>query len=409
MPVCRPRSASIAGSRSAIGAESLEVRILPTVSATLAGGTLTLQGDQSANAIRLEQSGNSLVITGENGTLIRYRGDDVTTVTLAGVQNLKGYFGEAADVLKFQNGVTLNNVTLNLGGGANDVEFREADITGKTMVTGGNDADKVTFDSGDVNQVTLNLINGNDDVEFIGAVVNGLVSINTGNGIDTVKASEGLGGVGNTFSGAVTIKTGNQADVIDLRDSVFANLTIDVGADNDEIDLETITVNGRLSVSGGAGDDELNLADLVQAGTGTNSISGLAGQDDVTINGALFASAVSINMGAGPTNELRIDDVQFQKSVSIISTGPNDRLRIEQNLSSIAATKFAGAVNVQMGPGSVINLAVDDVASYIESAGLVTVKGSKPNLLVNLVPTRIEFALPPVLKNAEWVDITVVV
>lgn len=399
MPIRRPRSASSA----ALCAEALEVRTLPTVTATFSGGLLTLQGDQAANDVRIEKLGSSLVLTGENGTLIRYKGENVSTVALTGVQNLRGTFGAGADVVKLVKDVTLTGVTLNLGDGANQVEFLEANINGKVTVTGGVNADKVKFDGGTLNQISLNLLDGNDDIEFRGARVNGLVSINTGNDVDSVKMVEGTGGDANTFAAAVTIKTGNGADVIDLHDSIFANLTIDAGADNDKIDLETVTVNGRLSVNGNAGDDEMTFEELIQTGAGTNSIIGLAGKDDVAINGAIFASAVSVNLGTGPQNLLEIDDVEFQKTVTIIATGPNDRLRIEQNQSAMAATKFLGAVNVQMGPGGVIYLGVDDMASYTEAHGLVTVKGSTPNVLINLVQTKVEFAQIPVLKNAEYV------
>jgi hypothetical protein len=407
MPVRRPRSASNTSS-SAIRAEALEVRVLPTVTATFSNGLLTLQGDQSANDIRIEESGGSLLITGNGGTQIQMNGEDQSSVLIAGVQNIRGTFGQGADVLKFENGLILNNVTLNLGGGGNDVEFRDSTINGKVTITGGNNADDVEFDASTVNQISLNLINGNDDVEFHGSTITGIVSINTGNGIDTVKADMGEGGVGNTFSGALTIKTGNQSDDIELRDSIFANLTVDAGADNDEIDLDTVTVNGRLSVNGGSGADEITLTGVTQTGTGLNSIVGLSGKDDVVLNGAVFASAVSINMGSGPMNELAIDDVEFKLAVSIFSNGPNDRLTIEQNEASTAATKFLGAVKIQMGPGSVIDLGVNHDSSYTEAAGPVSVKGTKPNLLINIVETKVAFTQLPVLKNAEFVIVPVV-
>jgi hypothetical protein len=407
MPVRRPRSAA-SGSRSAICAEAMEIRIMPAVTATLSSGLLTLQGDQAANDVRIEKVGSSLVVTGENGTVIRYRGETVSTVSLSGVQNLRGNFGAGADVVQLQDGVTLNSVTLNLGDGANKVEFGGANVSGKVAVTGGMNADQVKFDGATIGQLSLNLLNGNDDVEFRGTAVNGVVSINTGDDIDTVKTLKGPGGDASKFLGAVTIKTGSQADVIDLRDSIFANLTIDAGSENDTINLETVTVNGRLSVNGNAGDDDMTFHGLIQTGAGTNSIVGLAGKDDVEINGAIFASAVSVDLGAGPQNVLEIDDVEFRKAVTIVAAGPNDRLRIEQNQASIAATKFLGVVNVQMGPGGVINLGVDDEASYTESHGLVTVKGAQPNVLINLVQTRVEFTKLPLLKNAEFVLVPII-
>ncbi|HVJ86698.1 MAG TPA: hypothetical protein VM452_13695 [Caulifigura sp.] len=400
MSIRRPRSA--AHFSSSRGGEALEVRVLPSVTATLSRGTLTLQGDQSANDVRIEQSGSDLVITGNTGTLIRFNGQSSPTLTLAGVQNIRGYFGQAADVIRFEDGLVLNNVTLNLGGGANDVEFRDVTVNGLVNITGGNNGDKVEFDAATLNAIKLNLVNGNDDVEFHGAIVNGAVSINTGNGIDSVKCDLGTGGIANSFHGAVTIKTGNQQDSIELRDATFAALTIDAGADQDEIELETVTVTGKLSVNGGAGNDEITLDEVIQTGTGINQIIGLSGQDDVKLKGATFASGVVIDMGSGPMNELEIDDVEFQLTTVIVSLGPNDQLRIEQDLAEAGETSFVGTLAIQMGPGSSIGLGTNDASSWTESSAGVSIRGTKPNLIATVVQLRTSFAVLPVLKNAEF-------
>ncbi len=123
--------------RNMMRIEPLEVRTLPTVNVTVSNGTATLLADQTSHDLTFEQDVNGLKIVANNGSQLRFNGQLVSQVILAGVQNLKGTFGQGADQLDFEDGVTLNNVTLNLGGGANDVEFKDGTITGALSITGG--------------------------------------------------------------------------------------------------------------------------------------------------------------------------------------------------------------------------------------------------------------------------------
>ena len=356
----------------------------------------------SANDLEIERNGADLKITGNAGTLIRFNGQEAATFTIAGVDSLRGYFGAGSDTIHFENGLILNNVTLYTGAGSNDIEFRDVTINGLLTVTGGNNGDKVEFDAATLNGITLNLINGNDEVEFKGSTINGIVSINTGNGSDSVETDIGTGGITNTFVGAVTIKTGNQQDSIELSEATFADLTIDAGADNDEIQLETITVTGRLSLTAGAGNDEITLDGVTQTGVATNAIIGLAGIDEVKLKGSSFASNVAIDMGSGPNNELEIDDCGFQKTLTIVSMGINDEIRIEQDLALSGETDLIGAVSITMGPGGEIGLGANNGASFTQASAAVTIRGSKPTLLATVAQLRVGFATPPVLKNAEF-------
>jgi hypothetical protein len=162
-----------------------------------------------------------------------------------------------------------------------------------------------------------------------------------------------------------------------------------------------LTLTGKLSVSGGSGNDALTLDGVTQTGTGTNSIRGLSGKDDVTIKTTTFASTVSIDMGSGPQNELEIDDAGFASTATIFSNGVNDELRIEQDLGRAGLTNFGGALSVAMGPNSQMAIGVLNGASYTQMLSTVTFKGTKPNLIVSLVETRVSFAVPPILKNSE--------
>lgn len=399
MPIRRSRVLA----QPRVAAEQLEIRVLPTVTATLSNGTLNLTGDKSANDITIEQSGADLVITGNSGTMIRYNGVDAAQATITGALNLKGTFGSLSDKIEFDTGVQLGNVTLNLGGGSNDVEVRDTTLTGLLNITGGNNRDRVEFDASTLNNITLNLGNGNDEVEFLGSTVNGNVLVNMSNGLDLFETNEGAGGVDNSFLGSVGIKTGNQADEIELRDATFANLGIDAGADGDEVILDTITITGRFGVNAGSGNDEVTVDGVTQSGTGMNCVMGGSGIDEVDFKSSTFNSYVDLDMGSGPNNELEIDDVHFNSIVTIFSNGQNDQILIEQDLALVDATEFVGTLSVQMGPGGTMGIGTNNAASWTETSAVVQFKGSKPSLIATVTQVRVDFNSAPSLKNAQLV------
>ncbi len=208
------------------------------------------------------------------------------------------------------------------------------------------------FDIFGLNTVTLNLGYGDDEVEFKGMTASGLVTINTSNGLDHVESAVGTGGVHNTFLAPVVVNTGNQADEIEFRSAHFTDLTINAGADGDDIKLETVTVSGDISVDGSSGNDEIVIDGITQTGTTLNVIKGLSGNDQIKLKGATFASAVSIDLGSGVNNELEIDDVTLSGATTITSIGQSDEIRIEQDLARAGLANFVGALSIAMGPGA---------------------------------------------------------
>jgi hypothetical protein len=108
-------------------------------------------------------------------------------------------------------------------------------------------------------------------------------------------------------------------------------------------------------------------------------------------------------MGSGPVNELEIDDVEFTSLAVLSSSGQSDQVRIEQDLGRAGSTEFLGSLSVQMGPGGTIGLGTNNAASYTQSSAPVSIKGSKPRLIATVTQVRVDFAIPPVLKNAEFV------
>jgi hypothetical protein len=382
-------------------AERLEIRILPTVTATLSGGILTLKGDNTANDILIEQSGADLVITGNGGTQIRFNGQLVGQQIISGVQNLKGTFGSLNDRITFDTGVQLGTVTLNLGAGSNDVVVRDTTITGLFNVTGGAARDRLEFDASTLNNITLNLGNGNDEVEFLGTTVNGLVLINTGNGLDVVETNEGTGGVDNSFLGAVAIMTGNQADTVDLKDSTFLHVGVDSGADNDDVDFDGIDITGRFGISAGSGNDEVTVVGVTQSGNGMNCVMGGSGIDEFDFKDSSFNSFVDFDLGSGPGNTLEIDDVHFNSWVTVFSIGKNDQIAIEQDLTLAGSTEFVGTLAIQMGPGGTIGFGTNNAASWTETSAQILLKGARPSLIATVLQARVDFFSLPQIKNVD--------
>ena len=297
----------------------------------------------------------------------------------------------------------LGNVTLNLGSGSNDLIFRDTTLTGLLNVTGGNSRDRVEFDASFLNNIILNLGNGNDEVEFLGSEVDGIVLVNMSNGLDRFETNQGAGGVDNTFAGPVGIKTGNQADEIELRDAEFAILGIEAGADGDEIILDTIDITGRFGIDAGSGNDDVTVDGVTQVGVGMNCVMGGSGIDEVDFRSSSFNSYVDLDMGSGPNNELTIDDVHFNSTVTIFSIGQNDQVLVEQDLGLADATEFVGVLTVQMGPGGTMGIGTSNAASWTETSAGFSLKGTKPNLIATVAQIQVSFFAQPTLKNAQLV------
>jgi len=399
MPIRR----SLAFTPKQTAAEQLEVRILPTVTATLSRGTLTLKGDSTANDIRIEQDGGDLVLTGNGSTMIRFNGQFVGSVSLGGVQHLKGTFGAQNDRVAFEDGVQLGNVTLNLGGGSNGLVVRDTTSTGLFSVTGGSGLDRVWFDASTLNKMTLNLAGGEDELEFFGSEVSGQVLINMGDGLDVVATNEGDGGVDNKFFGVVTIKTGSQADTIDLSDASFAFLVIDSGADDDEIFLYGTPVHKAFTINAGSGNDTVRVSGVTQGGLQANSIMGGSGTDQVSVNSSGFASVLTIALGSGPGNVLELDDVASTTLVAVSSTGQNDEIRVEHNLNYTGSTELA-VLAIQLGSGGTLAIGRDSQASYTEISQGVIFFGSKSKFpaIATIFGDRFEMTNPPLLQNSRW-------
>jgi hypothetical protein len=389
--------------RFASAVQPLEVRILPTVTASVSAGVLTLNGDATGSDLTIEADAGGVRVTSNDGSLIRFNGVNSSSVLFNGITSLKGTLGAGDDSVKLQDGLSLNNVTLQLGEGANDVEVNNVTLTGTLAVTGGQLADTLTFDSVALKTVTLNTLGGDDAVEFRAVNVSGAVTVNSGLGLDSVETNLGTGGVSSTFAGKVTINTGVDADDVHLSHATFGGLSVVSGAGNDSISLDTVNVNAALKLDAGAGDDDVTLNTVQQTGTAANSVLGGAGIDTVDLEFVLFNSATTLNLGAGTGNQLDLDDVGFGSTATISSQGVDDQVRVEQQAGLTGTTDFQGNASFNLGQNAQLGISLVGSDFYTRFFGKATFKGAKSTLpvLATIVATRSEFASPPVLKSTE--------
>jgi hypothetical protein len=240
--------------------ERLEERTLMAANVTQSGGTLTITGDNSDDAVLLVGNG-----TGEVEVFVDTDGDgsiDSSLGTFTGVQNIK----------------------LNTKGGDDAIGLEAVEIAGSLDIkTGG----------------------GGDGVIMGDMVVGGATSLNTGAGSDLIFA-------GGEFAGAMNVKTGGGNDVFLLfESSVSGKLDVNMGGGDDlvAIDETSVTLGGAVSLNGAGGDDLLvgdAAADLEQQldqlGASVKRFEESVNVDDLppAVNGALQAEFVDLVLRLTP-------------------------------------------------------------------------------------------------------------
>jgi Ca2+-binding RTX toxin-like protein len=271
----RPRKAAINRAVESTF-EPLESRRLYSVSATAAGGVLTVTGDANDNAITISRdvAGKLLV----NNGAINIGGSAATVTTINTIQ-VSGGDGNDRIVLDETNG-PLPKASLS-GGNGNDtlVGGSGADTlsggSGNDNLTGGPGADQVLGQAGD-DLLIWNPGDGSDLNEG-------------GDGIDTIEVNGG--GVSETFS-ATAAAAGTR---VLFQRTAPAPFSLDIGSSEKLVlnaNAGDDTFNGgtglaslmSFTVNGGAGNDTLlgtDGADVLNGGDGNDFIDGNAGADHV--------------------------------------------------------------------------------------------------------------------------------
>ncbi|WP_019905108.1 hypothetical protein [Methylobacterium sp. 77] len=170
---------------------------------------------------------------------------------------------------------TAGTFAVALNGGTNSVESITSDTASSVRVTGGSGAD--TIDYIEALAVSINLGSGNDTLDHVdleGAAASNVV-LGAGNDAATIHMFDAGsvtvdGGAGRDSividqfgqsTGNVTIASGDGSDVINV-DMFQGALSIDAGANSDQVYITSIATGVNNSVQMGANSDLLDISDI---------------------------------------------------------------------------------------------------------------------------------------------------
>lgn len=311
----------------------LEPRTLPagTVTASVTGGSITLNGDRQDNVIEVALTPDGIFVRGVDGTNIKLGVRTITdgsplklapgpTVTRDLVINLKD--GDDA-VLVYADSSSEDpvealigrNLKINTGRGSDTatVEVRDGTLTigNELNIELDADADFLLLDGNA--RVETDLPEQLEETENAPLHVAGLAKVSGGSGDDVIAV------VDFSTGGNVEIQTGHGDDTIGLEDVlVGANAVISTGAGDDDVGIAYVTVLGRSNITTGSGDDRVGIYSghaegdviiLLQQGNDTLAVDGdlSVGEDaQVILNGGNGRNETD-TLGADAESELALD------------------------------------------------------------------------------------------------------
>jgi hypothetical protein len=351
--------------------EALEVRDTPagTVTATFARGRLTLTGDAAANVLLVTQGPDGRLTVSGNGSGTQFQ--------------LNG--GPARDAITLPAPVT-GGVAINLGAGADEVTVDGVELPGALSINGGNGAGDGPAGNS-VRLVDVHVRGGlvitnlaGEDFTFLGGAVTvgGGMTVRNGPGRGTVWGDYTTDlWVGGVFS--VTGGAGN--DKVDLYGGVgvaVGGLAFNSGTDRDGSQYVVhpfgdLTVAGGVQITNGAGSDVTDLggqnlavggAVVVQNGDGGSSTV-LRAEKGVSIGPVIVTNGAGYdsNMIEGRDSALIRGNVRFVNGAGI---GVNSVFG--GNLLTVG-----GSVTFVNGPGAGLHLNTV-YAADVRVTGAVTVR-----------------------------------
>lgn len=281
--------------------EALEARQLLSgnVTATLAKGTLTIQGDGGDNVIQIESTtnigGNPTITVANVNNPTSINGHASADFAASAVNNLRINMQNGNDQVYVFVGLP-NTVTISVGSGNDTVGFGPSSgVGGGNQVLTANSlsitassksatSDSIYVTNSTINALSISTGSGNDIVRIgidntgsaNGVCTIGSLAIDSGNGNSKLvtpsnqEAGDTVVVFNSTITGSSTINTGSGDDFVELFDSSFGSLTInthDAGltaanTSGDEIYASSIAVTGAVNITTGAGNDNVYVANL---------------------------------------------------------------------------------------------------------------------------------------------------
>jgi hypothetical protein len=347
-----------------VAAEVLEYRELlsaaaPAVTLAVQGSNVTLTSTDINNpAIIVTRSGNNVVVTGANGTLITF-GSKTAAVQSVAIP-------------------TVNNLTVTLGTGSDTVTITGLSVSGNVTINGqASGFANITINAGAPNVVIGGSIQANLGSE---AAALGLFGSANGGGSLTVQGSVNISeaGAGNKqvniygppannptggkviITGSVNVlDTGNGQSGLRIDDGVTigANVSFDnsantVNADNVQIysnsnAFGTTSIAGSLTLALSQAPYQNNSVLIQGFGTslvvtGAVSITSGGGADSIHLVNDWFKSTTKINTGTSPSfsnDVVTIDGSRFDGATTVNMAGPYSELKLGTN-SQFGPTVF---------------------------------------------------------------------
>jgi hypothetical protein len=303
--------------------EGLEDRLLlaGNITSVLAGGVLTLTGDDVANQVQLTVGTNGqMVARGLTGTTI----NGMAAVNFGVVNTLTVLGGLGDDKIELNHsGRTITNDVILDGGAGNDTISATGKFGADLNLLGGLGNDKLSVKNARVltagstaTDVTMNGGEGNDALSITASTIGNDVILQTGLGIDTVTAS----GLAITDDLSLTEDL-NLIDTNGVNTYLISNVNTrdDIQADlrggNDTLTITNVKATlGRIELDLGDGNNQLTLTKakafgntvgtLLVPGDGILVTSG-AGVDKIGINESETAGQIVIDVGDG-TNRVEL-------------------------------------------------------------------------------------------------------
>jgi hypothetical protein len=288
-------------------------------------GTLSIEGDAEANKILITSGteAGAFVITGLDGTTLGGGTDPITVMDI-------------------------RSIAANLGEGDDLVALAGADVRGSVNIRTGEGADRVVVGTDGGAAELAGVL-----PEDLAVNVRGALNIGTGAGADQVAVDAATAGV-------LHVSTGDDDDVVSLgstealgdlsaRLAVRAAAHVNLGAGNDDLNVDQVSARGALLVRAGAGDDtvDVNVAEakaMVAFGDGGADAITLAdldvkhlgvhsgeGDDTVDIRDSVFAT-LGVGLGAGNDT---LTTSALEAKVAILRGGDG-----EDTLDQVTASVF---------------------------------------------------------------------
>jgi len=321
------------------------------VTATLAAGVLTLQGDVEANGVEVSvtQAGDLLVagrrVDGVDTSLV-VDGEAVAERAFRDVTVLRVRLGAGADSFRLFGRETfdLDAVDIGTGPGADRCMLDlHATLAGSATISTGADDDFVSLSATVLGDLRLLTGDGADQVSGEWIFVGGRTIIDTGTATLTMS---GAGPNGRPLVGRdlVVRALGGGMTVGIVGVSVGRDLRVSTGAGEDQVTVSQLATGRRLQVATGPGNGTVRV-DGVAVGEDARLVGG-ANADSVRMRSSSVQRRLFANLGAGG-DALDVNGVAVGRTD--LRGGAGTDALVTDLLLNLVAPTFRGFESVERG------------------------------------------------------------